>query len=261
MGDFDGHPFRGNQYVAGGGGVSRGDWGSARTRVANDDPKRVGQDIAEALGRSGSLTRSGLAPERVMKNWNKEFKGRIVTDPQRLAILKEGIAENEANPIYSELVRIHGDEGVIVLALDTNDPEKMVGGGHAGQRLGVVTAVMEKPGSKFNVLDDKPEKPRPGLSGAGVAATLRHEFGHAIHDRIRQEDPALYTELRDAFHAIPDPKAELTYYAGHSGEHEGFPEAIAIGTHASYNPKEWSPAAAAYIEKAIRAAQRPRKKA
>ncbi len=253
MGDFQGHPFRGNQWSEGRGGVV----------IANDDPKVLGQAILTALEELHGPLPVDMSPEKVARNWKSEFKGRVVTDPEKVALLKGAVKENRDNPEYMQLVAAYGGEGVIVLANPSDDPKHLMQGrNEGGERMGVVTAVYastSKLGSFTDTANDR-EPPRPGLPSPGLAAVLRHEFGHAIHDDM---DPEVKRFAEKLWYQIPNPKETFSYYAAfnsESGDHEGFPEAIALGTDPRYRPEEWHPAVRAYVDFVLKAAGTVRSK-
>lgn len=67
MGDFVGHPFRGNQYSEGGVSVSRGDW---RVREPYDPyarPKHEGRALNRMHGRANFENTKGQRPEVMYK--------------------------------------------------------------------------------------------------------------------------------------------------------------------------------------------------
>ena len=69
--------------------------------------------------------------------------------------------------------------------------------------------------------------------------------------------PTKTARLTGLFDKISDPKKSLTLYAGQKGYSEAFPEALSIGTHPQYDPSDWLPEVAAFIDAVVEEAMLP----
>lgn len=265
MGDFDGHPFRGNQYTTGQGGgagvnVSRGDYLKASLPK---NARAAARTIADALEAQGNFAPgTGMNRAEAEKNWHKSLEGRVHnTSESRRAVVEAAHRENLDNPIFREIVETHaGGYGAVVLARSAPGQDKM------GERLGGTTFVYDSPSilaeGEYELRNDVP---KPGGSTAsshgGMAGVLRHEFGHHVYDVLEynaQHRPAR-EELSQALAAIKDVGKELTHYAA-SSHIEAFAEALALGTHPKYRAENFSPEVHRYVSLVIKHARAGRGK-
>lgn len=186
------------------------------------------------------LDSSGAPSDAEMDaNWAKQIRGRVSKDKVARGLVHDAITENNGNQLWREIVGKHVEDHVIVSTpyeqggritmLDASEETN-------AHRLPGTTAISEN--GVMAAASGAPHKSPPAKaaasSGYGLAALLRHEYGHSIDHFLQERHPAARQAIIDS---IGD-KHDLSYYAywhaanGNNGE--VIPELLALVTHPNY---------------------------
>lgn len=183
--------------------------------------------------------RTGAPPrEEIVGNWRRQLRGRLSKDRAAIQMVAQANAENASNVRWREVTRGLPVDLVVV----THEPDRtsqhatlLATHGEAAKRAGGTTAINEDAVKEVGLSGDKTPQDHPSAtSGYGLAAVLRHEYGHSVDD-------ALPRSVRQGIlAAIPDPRHDLTYYAGER-DNEVIPELLATITEPGYRAEDFPP--------------------
>lgn len=182
--------------------------------------------------------------ETVSRNWQKKVLARFRPEdvsPAFVAAAQRAVDQNAENIRYQRAVRRFAGGRDPVLALpQPSDDSTALSSAAAGQRLGAVSVLFQhafwRPEASHRDVEPFPGATTSETVG-GLAAVLRHEFGHHIWDTLRPQDREQWRELIRPFGRVSNSRWEypalertITVAAGMS-DSEAFSETFAIWTH------------------------------
>lgn len=121
------------------------------------------------------------------ENWTRNLRGSIENDRERLAMLRDALAENRESALYQAAQRRFGDDIIIPIRRGykknplIGDPERVTFEAH--RNTGGFTFI-------FNVTEDR----TPGY----LAQILRHEYGHQIFPALTRAEREEFLRLLPA---------------------------------------------------------------
>lgn len=188
--------------------------------------------------------------EGAEKNWLKHLKSNVEkVRPEVFQAVEDAIAWNEANaPRFMRVVGRYGPDGVVAVTSSTN-PNSPFSGDMAAQRVGAVSVVVDS--VWFNAKSmARRDAPTPGEATAesfgGMAAALRHEYGHYVWENMKRgwvsDWRAVLPPRGDdsTWGDFPALKDKLTLYSAQN-EREAFSEAFAIWTDPKFDRARFPP--------------------
>lgn len=190
--------------------------------------------------RRGADMSSAPSHEEVTKNWSRQLRGRLSKDAEAQRVLVAAEAANASNPLWRKIVERHEpDHTVLVTPPEEGKARALIDSTGAAHRVAGTTVVTDAAAKELAATPPKDAaKTRPAASsGYGLAAVLRHEYGHSLDEALPKD------VRRKIIDAIPDPGADLSYYAGYwkgrGNDGEVIPELIAIVTQPGYTDAAW----------------------
>lgn len=222
-----------------------GRWADAPTL---NEPKvgevatRMAQTALAWLHHSGHDLSDSPGDEQVTKNWLKQLRGRVSTDKEARRLVNEAIAENDAIPLWRSIVSALMPDHVVVTKgeptgkrvsrLDTDSVAHRVAGGTTVIPDGNVREVVEQ-GTK------RPPEKVYGATSYGLAALLRHEYGHSVDDWLRMVAPETRRAIIRAVGDAGDLSVYAKGYLARGGDHEVIPELLALIVHPDYREEDF----------------------
>ncbi len=169
--------------------------------------------------------------------------------PDKLLIVQNAVNYNGENRVFRRVMQRHsgGKQQVIF---------RRAPKGHtvAGEQIGGTTHIVDSPfldPGKYNAND---LVPAPGMatssSSGGLAATLRHEYGHTLYDRTSSTFKHQWTTAMNG-HTADEIKTGITSFAS-SNPNEAFSELFSIRTSTKWDATvfpEWVSDVTKLIEK------------
>lgn len=177
--------------------------------------------------------------EEIISNWTRQVRKHLSKDREAIKTVALARQQNAQNARWQAVTRGLPADHVIV----TENPigphtNIMLDEPDAAARRTAGTTIFPASNVKAVAADFAAHPKTPAdhpaaTSGYGVAAVLRHEYGHSIDDALGVET------RRHVLDAIPDPSTDLTYYAGFRGDQEVIPELLATITEPGYRAQDW----------------------
>lgn len=233
-----------------------------RTTLAYSLPSAVETITSQIKAHSPSLNDPKDAAyherwlEDARKNWTRgmrgAFEGKVTKDD--LDNIRAGIKYNENNQIYQKVVDRFGPDAVIVRGVspyhakhfgDSDDKSPQA------ERVGYTTHVYPH-GSLSDVkhVEYDPSKPVDKIIGSsqnfgGIAAVLRHEYGHHVYDKLNEtgneagQDLIRRWNMAYAETGSDRVRDHVTFYAGEKPT-EAFSEVFALRTDPNFHREKWT---------------------
>lgn len=215
---------------------------------------RAGKWVAKSHSEAAAAAVSGLREhlaskgeeepesemERATKNFTKAFKGRVVSDPEVVGAVTRAMEHNAGSEVHARLMAQHGeDRAVVIRGVEPTviDPGRSMAHRMTGNRLTVIREeALQHHGEPGEIKPGDTMTP----SGGGLAAVLRHEYGHTIESSLTPEEKIRF------FRSLPsqdEVKKGLSTYAGfhvHTGNaQEAFSELYSVVSDPHYDPAKW----------------------
>lgn len=159
--------------------------------------------------------------------------------PTHIEKVRRGIEENDTNPVYQRLVSKFGEDTVVVVGKPPYSDPELAKGANAERKNGITLVY-----NNDRLLRHEP--PRPGLitfgTQAGMAAVIRHEYGHHVFDNISDR-------MREEFFntGIALDRANpatifnhISRYAS-TNPHEGYAELFSMMTDPRWDESKFTP--------------------